>query len=175
MTLWQPPAQQPRPPIGDPPARRPPTATVLATTVLATIEITAEASRVKTVRRWIRGLLGQDHPVAFEAELLGCELVTNSIRHSDSARRDRYGHPGTVSITALATPEGIQLEVTDAGSACNTPRLVDAGPDAVSGRGLRMVYEIAGGRCGCRSGEAERTVWFRLGLTPADHANGGHS
>lgn len=139
-------------------------AVVMAGAVLGTIDIPAETSQVRTARHWLRGLLGEDHPVAFEVELLGCELVTNSILHSDSAKPDDHGRPGTVSITVLALDQdAIRVEVTDAGSARNTPWSANLGTYATGGRGLHLLREITGGRCGTRTDEASRTVWFQLG------------
>jgi anti-sigma regulatory factor (Ser/Thr protein kinase) len=130
--------------------------------VLGTMDIPAEAGRVKAARHWLRDLLGEDHPAVFEVELLGSELITNSILHSDSARLDDHGRPGTVSIVVLALAHAIRVEVTDAGSARGTPHVVDAGTDALNGRGLHLLQEITGGRCGTWADQASRTVWFQL-------------
>lgn len=138
-----------------------------APTVLGTIEIAAEACRVRAARHWLRELLGEDHPAVFEIELLGSELITNSILHSDSGRLDDHGRPGTVSIVVHALGPAVRVEVTDAGSARDAPHMVDIGPDALNGRGLHLLRDITGGRCGMWTHEAGRTVWFQLGHTPA--------
>ncbi|GAA2087671.1 ATP-binding protein [Actinomadura alba] len=135
--------------------------------VLGSIDFPAEAHQVRTARHWLRELLGKNHPAVSEVELLGSELITNSILHSDSARLDECGRPGFVSVTVLSTSQTIRVEVTDAGSASSIPRLVDGGPDAVSGRGLRLLREITGGRYGMRTHEAGRTMWFELDCSPA--------
>jgi anti-sigma regulatory factor (Ser/Thr protein kinase) len=135
---------------------------IVAATVLGTMDIPAEAGQVKTARHWLRDLLGADHPAVFEAELLGSELITNSILHSDSASLDDHGRPGTVSIVVLALDHAIRVEVTDAGSARKTPRLIDTGAEAVNGRGLHLLQELTHGECGAWRHESSRTVWFQL-------------
>jgi anti-sigma regulatory factor (Ser/Thr protein kinase) len=145
-----------------------------AAVVLGTIDVPAEAGRVRAARHWLRDLLGNDHPAIFEVELLGSELISNAVLHSDSARLDDHGRPGIVSIAVLAIGQSIRVEVTDAGSARNAPRLVDAGAEATSGRGLRLVQEVTGGRYGTRTHGTSRTVWFELDRAPAV-TNGDHS
>lgn len=144
----------------------------MAATVLGTIEIPAEPGQVRTARHWLRGLIGTDHPAAFEVELLGCELITNSILHSDSGSLDDTGSPGTVSIIVLALDHAIRVEVTDAGSEHSTPHVVDTATYATSGRGLHLLHEITGGQCGTRTDETGRTTWFQLNHHPAITPNG---
>jgi anti-sigma regulatory factor (Ser/Thr protein kinase) len=145
-----------------------------AAVVLGSIDVPAEPGRVRAARHWLRDLLGKDHPAVFEVELLGSELITNAVLHSDSARLDDHGRPGIVSIVVLAVGQAIRVEVTDAGSARNAPHLVDAAADAISGRGLRLVQEITGGRCGTRTNGTSRTVWFELDGPPAVTSIGDH-
>ncbi|MBC6459205.1 ATP-binding protein [Actinomadura sp. HBU206391] len=125
---------------------------------LGAIDIPAEARRVSAVRHWLRDLLGEEHPVAFEIELLGSELFTNAVLHSDSARLDDQGRPGIVSVVVLAVGPAIRVEVTDAGSARSAPHVVNADADAVSGRGLLLARELTGGRCGTHTRGTRRTV-----------------
>ncbi|MFC5749972.1 ATP-binding protein [Actinomadura rugatobispora] len=159
------------------PARRPQQTTpdVREPAVLGRIDISAEVEQVKTARRWLRGLLGEDHPAAFWVELLGCELVTNAVLHSDSARPDEDGRPGTVSIAAWSIGKGIRVEVTDAGSTCRAPVPVDAGVHATSGRGLAMLHDLTDGRCGTWSDAKGRTVWFLLDTDSTALADGDGS
>jgi hypothetical protein len=42
--------------------------------------------------------------------------------------------------------------------------MVDHGPDGVSGRGLRIVDELTGGRWGTYAGDSGRVVWFAMPL-----------
>lgn len=145
----------------------------LGLALLGATDVPAEPRQVKNVRHWLRGLLGEEHPVLFEAELLGSELVTNAIVHSDSARLKGHGRPGTVSIVVRALGQAVRVEVTDAGSARCSPRLLDAGTDAIDGRGLRLLQEITGGRCGTWSHEKGRTVWFHLEHRAPDRKSAG--
>ncbi|GAA2069766.1 ATP-binding protein [Actinomadura alba] len=138
-----------------------------AAVVLGTIDVPAEACRVAAARHWLRDLLGTDHPAVFEVELLGSELITNAVLHSDSARLDDHGRPGIISIVVLAVGHSIRVEVTDSASACDAPHVVDAGTDAISGRGLRLVREVTGGRYGTHAHGRNRTVWFELAHAPA--------
>jgi hypothetical protein len=39
-------------------------------------------------------------------------------------------------------------------------------------RGLRMVYDFSGGRCGARTDDGGRTVWFELAHPPVIIPNG---
>jgi anti-sigma regulatory factor (Ser/Thr protein kinase) len=128
--------------------------------------------QVRTARHWLRGLLGEGHPAAFWVELLGCELVTNAVLYSDSARPDEDGRPGTVSIAAWSVGTGIRVEVTDAGSTCRAPVPVDAGVHATSGRGLAMLRDLTDGRCGTWTDARGRTVWFRLDADSTALADG---
>jgi anti-sigma regulatory factor (Ser/Thr protein kinase) len=144
-----------------------------AAVVLGSIDVPAEACRVAAARHWLRDLLGTDHPAVFEVELLGSELITNAVLHSDSARIDDHGQPGIISIVALAVGHYIRVEVTDSESAREAPHVIDADTDAISGRGLRLVQEITGGRYGTHTHGGNRTVWFELDSTPAV-PNGDH-
>jgi len=92
--------------------------------------------------------------------LLGCELITNAIRHSDSARLG-----GTVTVAVVEVAGMIRVEVTDAGSATNVPRMVDHAPESTSGRGLRIVDELTGRRWGTHVDDSGQTVWFAVPLS----------
>jgi anti-sigma regulatory factor (Ser/Thr protein kinase) len=140
--------------------------------VLGAVVVSAEVSQVRVVRRWLRGVLGGGHPACYEAELLGSELVTNSIVHSDSGLSGEDGEPGVVSVVVLAVDRAVRIEVTDAGSATSIPRMADPGVCATSGRGLRMVHDLTGGRCGTRADDVGRTVWFELPHPSASVPNG---
>ncbi|SEG70105.1 Histidine kinase-like ATPase domain-containing protein [Thermomonospora echinospora] len=144
----------------------------MAAAVLGSMAIVAEASQVRVVRRWLRGLLGAEHPACYDSELLGSELVTNAIEHSDSGQFGPGGTPGTVHITVLALDGAVRVEVTDAGSATSVPQIADPATYATSGRGLRMVRDLTGGRCGTHTHEGGRTVWFELPHPPALTPNG---
>ncbi|MEW2352194.1 ATP-binding protein [Spirillospora sp. NPDC029432] len=133
----------------------------MAQTLLGTVVVPGEECQVRVVRRWLRGVLGDGHPACHDAELLGSELVTNAILHADA---------GPVSVAVLAVDGVIRVEVTDAGAGVSAPQVVEAGGCATSGRGLRMVHVLSGGRWGSRNGDGRRTVWFEL---PVSRNGGG--
>jgi anti-sigma regulatory factor (Ser/Thr protein kinase) len=132
-------------------------------TVLGALDMAAEAYEVGHARRWLHELLAVDHAsIADEVVLLGSELVTNSIRHSDSVE---------LTVVVLAMGDAIRVEVADAGSAVNVPRMADSGLDAEMGRGLRMLDVLTHGRWGSFADDSGRTVWFEKAFPPS--RNGG--
>lgn len=56
----------------------------------------------------------------------------------------------------------VRVEVTDAGSAVNVPRMAEDRPDASTGRGLRLVDIVSGGHWGWHTCHDRRTVWFEI-------------
>ena len=91
--------------------------------------------------------------------LLTSELVTNSVQHSNSRRCG-----GTVTITVIAVPSGIRVEVIDEGSATipatslSQPQELDL---AENGHGLRLV-EILSAQWNHYSDAAGTVTWFEL-------------
>ncbi|MGH3193285.1 MAG: ATP-binding protein [Streptosporangiaceae bacterium] len=99
--------------------------------------IAGRPEQVSAARAFIRQVLGSDHPGVERAILLTSELVTNSVRHSDSRHEG-----GTVTITVTAAPERIRVEVIDDGGP--TVPAVRPGDDLTeNGRGLRLVEAYA--------------------------------
>jgi anti-sigma regulatory factor (Ser/Thr protein kinase) len=86
--------------------------------------------------------------------LLVNELVTNSIRHADSALGD-----DRIRLRVVALREVVRVEVCDSGPGF-APAPGDADPEATSGRGLYLLDRIAD-RWGVRSDE-RACVWFEL-------------
>jgi len=92
------------------------------------------------------------------AVLLTSELVTNSLQHSNSR------HPGgTVTISVLAIPDGVVIEVIDDGGATVPAATAQAGePDLLEGgRGLRLVEQLAT-RWSYHCDAAGTATWFEL-------------
>lgn len=111
-------------------------------------------------------MLAADHAdVSDGIVLLACELITNSIRHSDSAQLGEDGMPGRITIVVVEAGDLLRVEVIDAGSPHGIPRVVDQGPEATSGRGLRIVDELTGGRWGTYAEHSGRVVWFAVPLS----------
>lgn len=86
--------------------------------------------------------------------LLACEAVTNSIRHSDSGTNEQ----GAVTIIAVDVDDAVRIEIIDARSTRNTPHMLEEDSDALSGRGLRMLSTVSGGRWGTYADDTSRTV-----------------
>jgi serine/threonine-protein kinase RsbW len=133
--------------------------------VLGTIAIPGRGEQVKVARAYVarvlRELAATDDAVVHNAMLLTSELVTNAIRHS------RSGEPGgLVMLVVLEVPDGICVEVTDSGSADDSPVVKDD-IYTCDGHGLFLVEAVAD-RWGYRRGaDAGTTVWFRLDLSAA--------
>lgn len=95
-------------------------------------------SQVARARRWLADILGSAHPCTDTAVLLLSETFTNSLLYSRS-RED-----GVIEVDVALFPDHLRVEVTDAGSTGPLPsRLVQASPDAESGRGLPLLSALA--------------------------------
>lgn len=110
---------------------------------------------ISVARRIVRDAAG-DLPASLigDAELLVSELVTNAIRYGGS----------TIELTADREGESLRIAVHDDGD--DLPRTDGAGPapDAVSGRGLRIVEQVAADwGVTTETTRSGKTVWFRLG------------
>jgi anti-sigma regulatory factor (Ser/Thr protein kinase) len=93
------------------------------------------------------------------AVLLTSELVTNSLQHSNSR------HPGgTVTISVLAVPDGVVIEVIDYGGA-TVPAVTASQPGELDliegGRGLGLV-ELLATRWSYHCDTAGTVTWFEL-------------
>lgn len=89
-------------------------------------------SMVPAIRAFVRGLLG-DTPRTDDAELVACELVTNSLRHTPSG-----ADGGNVAVTVTVRPGFARIAVSDSGTGVwATPPT----PDDIAeyGRGLLIV------------------------------------
>jgi anti-sigma regulatory factor (Ser/Thr protein kinase) len=131
--------------------------------ILGTRMIPAAPENVSPARHWLSGLLAAEYAeIADDVVLLACELVTNAIRHSDSAEPDADGRPGSVALTVLDVGDAVRVEVIDAGSGSSVPRVVEEDPDALNGRGLSMVHVLCEGRWGHYTDRDGRTAWFEI-------------
>jgi hypothetical protein len=107
-------------------------------------DLTSAGQARSAVRRALTAW-GMDH-LADDAELLASELVANAAEHGE--------RPGvTCAITGTA-PQSVRRR--------------EPGPDAERGRGLAIVAALARAS-GVRAIQAGKTTWFTLALT--DHAH----
>lgn len=94
-----------------------------------------------------------------DVALVVSELVSNAVRHGRAV-------PGTgVSIGWECVDDGLQLRVTDGGSA-EEPQVRRAGPKDTTGRGLAVVRTLADD-WGVERNADGTTVWARI-LTPCE-------
>lgn len=111
-------------------------------------------------RRWLQRRVEVLPPDSrANAILLGHELVTNAVEHSNGDH---------LWVTVLLTPDVIRVEVTDEGGTTE-PEVAPLEPYAEDGRGLRWVDELAD-EWGVEQGPAQE-VWFQIRLDDA-HASG---
>ncbi|MGC5011437.1 ATP-binding protein [Streptosporangium sp. DT93] len=127
---------------------------------IGSVDLPGIRESVSRARSEVRAWLGADHPAIDDVVLAVSELVTNAIRHSDSACRDFIG------LTVAATNEIIYVHVNDPGSLLSGPH-VRKEVDAEDGRGLLIVREIS-----LEWGTREhghglgRTVWCAIPAIP---------
>lgn len=94
-----------------------------------------------------RELVGLRLPVS-DVVLVASELVTNAVRAGSS----------TIEVILVGGPSGLELTVAD--DAAGVPRQRSAGPEALSGRGLGIVAELADSwrTTAARSGDRKRVT-----------------
>jgi anti-sigma regulatory factor (Ser/Thr protein kinase) len=133
--------------------------------LLASLTIPGEPAYLHAAREFVARTLGDSCACSDTAVLLSSELVTNSVQHSNSRRRG-----GTITITVIAVPGGIRVEVIDEGST-TTPAASLSQPQepdlAENGHGLRLV-EILSARWGHYSDAAGTVTWFALTEPPCE-------
>ena len=138
--------------------------------LLGILRVPPNEEEVSTVRRWLYSLLGDSHAAMAEEAAVGAsELVTNSIKHSDTRARG-----GEISIAALTVGgKWLRIEVADDGSSRYKPVLRKIDTDAQNGRGLLIIKAISAGRWGVEADDAGQMVWFEI-PTPSAFTTGRH-
>jgi anti-sigma regulatory factor (Ser/Thr protein kinase) len=122
----------------------------------AVLTVPGLPEQVSEARAFARRLLGYQHACVDTVVLLLSELVTNSVRHSRSARAG-----GRVTIMITHSRTVVLVEVTDEGSD-KMPSLRPADDRSEHGYGLALV-EASAARWGCsRSGPESTTCWFEV-------------
>jgi len=131
------------------------------TAIRASLTVPGYPDQVHAARVFTGTTLGDDHPCTAVAVLLVSELVTNSVLHSNSRLPG-----GTITITVTGTPDGVRVEVRDAGGT-SVPLLKDpVNALAEGGRGLRLVTDLAA-RWDYRHDADRLITWFELCAEPS--------
>ena len=129
------------------------------TAIGASLSVPGRPDQVHAARVFTSEALGDDHPCEPVAVLLVSELVTNSMRHSNSRLPG-----GTITITVTGSPASARVEVRDAGGV-SVPVVTDADALAEGGRGLRLVSDLAA-RWGYLREPDGLVTWFEVRAEP---------
>lgn len=104
-------------------------------TILGEIALPGVERSAGDARRFLRDMLGPDHPVLADLCVCACELLNNGLRHTKS------GQGGRIAIKLAQATSACRIEVTDDGAGGARPRL--RRPDGEGGRGLHIVDALA--------------------------------
>jgi anti-sigma regulatory factor (Ser/Thr protein kinase) len=126
-----------------------------ALTVLGTLTLPGSERSVAYARRFVRDMIGADHPALDDAELCTSELVTNALAHTASK------HGGQVTVTVARDAGMLRISVADDGAGGQVPYVREE-PFAEDGRGILIVSSLATD-WGAQAEEHGTTTWFRLG------------
>jgi anti-sigma regulatory factor (Ser/Thr protein kinase) len=127
------------------------------------LDLPGHAEEVPRARAFIARVLAAQELGTDLACLLGSELVTNAVRHSQSRLP---GGTVTVTVTVSASRGEVLVEVTDDGGSAWPVIREDRDPCAEDGRGLVLVAQLST-RWGYERGDGRLTTWFRLPAEPA--------
>jgi anti-sigma regulatory factor (Ser/Thr protein kinase) len=129
------------------------------TALLGILAIPGRPEFARAARLFVARLLRGRYACADTAVLLSSELVGNSLQYSDSCRPG-----GVITVALLAIPDGVCIEVADAGGA-TVPTLCPPAPlawdPAEGGRGLQLVDRLSA-RWDYRRDGIRLTTWFEL-------------
>jgi anti-sigma regulatory factor (Ser/Thr protein kinase) len=128
---------------------------------LSRVRLTAGPAAAGQARGQVRAVIGAwDIPVDPDvAVLLTSELVTNAITHEAG---------GTVTLVITCSSNRLRVDVHD--TSRSMPVLVEASPEAETGRGLMLVVTLSD-EWGCYGTPAGKAVYFTLAFHP-DRAEG---
>lgn len=133
--------------------------------LLGSLTIPGEPAYLHAARKLVARTLGNGYACSDTAAPLTSELVTNALQHSDSRHLG-----GTVTISVIAVPDGIRVEVIDDGGA-TLPAVDVKQPEqpclAERGRGLRLVDSLSA-RWSHYTDTAGAVTWFELKESPDD-------
>lgn len=117
---------------------------------ILSMTLTSDASAPRLARRAVATQLA-GHPRADDLLLCVSEVVTNAVLHAHSPPRLVVSQDGVT----------VRVEVVDADE--RPPVLVEPGPLATSGRGLRILDQLAA-RWGSHPTGEGKAVWFEFDL-----------
>jgi anti-sigma regulatory factor (Ser/Thr protein kinase) len=127
--------------------------------LLGSLTIPGRPEQAAAARAFVTRTLGDDCPHTDTAILLTSELVTNSLLHSRSRREG-----GTITVTLVAVPGGIRVEVVDEGAPA-PPTLISSRREraglAEGGRGLQLVQALST-RWNYWHDDGGTLTWFEL-------------
>lgn len=125
-------------------------------TIRTTRRFPAEVSTPRAARQFVSAVLdgaaGEQSAVAL---LLTSELVTNAVVHAGT----------DLDVSVEVRPDRLRVGVRDGDA--TLPRARTVGPDAVSGRGLRLVESLAWSWGADRGADGGKVVWFTLPHDPS--------
>lgn len=123
--------------------------------LLGELRLPIRSESAAPARRFLRAaaLAWQIPGAAETAELLGCELVTNVVRHTAAL-------PGAaLRLLVIRDHERLRVEVHDPSP--EPPMVRDATRDATTGRGL-LIVSMLSADAGWRPTAHGKAVWFEL-------------
>lgn len=127
-------------------------------TVLGVERFCGDGRSAGRARRFVRAMLGADHPCMEDAELCTSELVANAVAHTAS------GRGGHLTVTVATEGDVVQISVDDEGADGAVPHVEAAiGEETLAegGRGVLIVATLAIA-WGAETGASGTTTWFRL-------------
>lgn len=126
---------------------------------MTSLDLPPTTDSVSRARRHVREHLDDTDLDVQTVELLVSELVTNAVLHARTV----------VILRVDVSPELVRVEVSDGSP--REPRLSPYSADAATGRGLRLVENLAR-RWGVDQDGRGKTVWFEVGVADDDAAFG---
>jgi anti-sigma regulatory factor (Ser/Thr protein kinase) len=135
-------------------------------TLAVSVDFQRELTAPGDARRFVRGTLsrwGRPHDLIEDAELAVSEFATNAFLHA--------GSPFTVELQGRI--DGVRIEVSDSARGVHPRICTNAHPLDSSGRGLRLVAEVAVD-WGFELTSRGKTVWAELsdcGCSPCGRAD----
>jgi two-component sensor histidine kinase len=122
--------------------------------VTASRSFPCRAASVPEARRFVRHVLSeQSRDVAEAAELMACELATNSVRHAETSFE-----------LVIELQNEIRIEVRDSGR--GRPKVLSPKLHDVRGRGLQIIDAMSSA-WGVIPMDGGKAVWFTLMAHPS--------